>query len=166
MNVNELMNLIKETALSQKPVKSAYDGDVYDNWNSAEVKYGSVNVGLQSMAYNDNTITYTVVLYYGDRLLQNKSNVNSIYSDGIRALQSIINSLNQEGNIDIDGTITYTPFEQQFMDYLAGVYAQVEIMCESELGLCSIDELEEDEEDYNHLYPIRPDFPDKPIIKP
>ena len=36
----------------------------------------------------------------------------------------------------------YTPFEQQFMDYLAGVYATVEITTESPIGLCSIDKYE------------------------
>ena len=36
----------------------------------------------------------------------------------------------------------YTPFEQQFMDYLAGVYATVEITTESPIGLCSIDNYE------------------------
>lgn len=142
MNVNELMNKIKEVALSQTIIKSVYDGDVYDNWNSAEVKYGSLNIGLQSTSYNGNTVTYTMILYYGDRLLQDKSNVNAIYSDGINAIQSVINILNQIEHVDIPEQIEYTPFEQKFMDYLAGMYATVEITTESSLGLCNMDDFE------------------------
>lgn len=142
MNVNELINKIKQIALNQH-VKSVYDGDVYESWNSAEVKYSSVNVGLENISYDSNLCTYTVVLYYADRLLQDKANVNSIYSDGIRVLQSILNNLNQVDGVDVTFPVNYTPFEQQFMDYLAGVYATVEIVCESELGLCDIDDFDE-----------------------
>lgn len=143
MNVNELMDKIKSVALTQKPVKSAYDGDVYDNWNSAEVQYGSVNVGLQTITTNANQVTYSVILYYGDRLLQDKGNVNSIYSDGVLALQSIINTLNTLDRVDVEESVVYTPFEQQFVDYLAGVYTTIDITCESDLGLCSIDDFNE-----------------------
>lgn len=142
MNVNEIINIIRYTASQQRGVHSVYDGDVYENWNAAETKYGSVNIGLQNVSYDDNLVTYTVVLYYGDRLIQDKKNVNSIYSDGIRVLQSIINTLNQMDGVDIEGTIIYTPFEQKFMDYLAGQYTTVDIICESELGLCNIDNYE------------------------
>lgn len=151
MNVNEIVNIIKDIAKVQKGVHSVFDGDVYENWNSAEAKYGSVNIGLQNMTYNANFITYTFVLYYGDRLLQDKKNVNSVYSDGLRVLQSIINKLNTEDGVDIPEEIVYTPFEQKFMDYLAGVYASVDITCESELGMCDIEEFDEPE---NYLWCI------------
>lgn len=149
MNVNQLVNIIKEVALTQTHVKTVYDGDVYENWNSAEAKYGSMNIGLQSIVYNGNQVTYTFIIYYGDRLLQDKSNVNSIYTDGFNAIQSVVNILNREYMLDIiDEGITYTPFEQRFMDYLAGVYAQVEITTDSELGLCGMDNYEnEDDKD-------------------
>lgn len=148
MNVNEIVNIIKGTAHAQRGVNSFYDGDVYENWNSAEVKYGSVNVGIQNITYNSNLVTYSLIFYYGDRLLQDKKNVNSVYSDGVRVLQSIINHLNNIDGIDIPEEIMYTPFEQKFMDYLAGVYATVDIQCESELGLCDIDELDFERKPY------------------
>ena len=53
MNVNELIHKICEIALSQDTIKSVYNGDVYDNWNSAEVNYGSLNIGLQKITYNE-----------------------------------------------------------------------------------------------------------------
>ena len=140
MNVIELINKIKEVALSQETVNSVYDGDVYTNWNSAEVKYASVNIGLQEISNDGNFTTYSVVLYYGDRLLQDKKNVNAVWTDGTNTLQSIVNILNTIDMIDITEPITYIPFEQQFMDYLAGVYATVNIITDSSIGDCSLND--------------------------
>lgn len=140
MNVNELINKIKEVALSQQTVNSVFDGDVYENWNSSEVKFASVNIGVQEITNDDNVTIYNVVLYYGDRLLQDKSNVNSVYTDGSNTLQSIINILNTIDMIDIQGPITYTLFEQKFMDYLAGVYCQINITTDSVIGNCSLND--------------------------
>lgn len=142
MNVRELINKITEVANAQH-VSSVFDGDVYENWNSTEIKFGSVNIGLQDITYTANLCTYNIILYYGDRLMQDNRNVNNIYSDGVRTLQSIINELNNENNINIGELITYTPFQQKFMDYLAGVYCQIDIETDSELGLCSIDDMED-----------------------
>lgn len=142
MNIVELTNTIKEVGLSQTPIKSVYSGDVYENWNHGEVNYGSLNFGLQSISYNGNLCTYTYIFYYGDRLLQDKSNVGEIYTDGVNAIQAVVNILNDSYAVDIPEIVSYTPFEQQFMDYLAGVYATVEITTNSEIGLCSIDDFQ------------------------
>ena len=139
MNVNEITNKIKEIAISLETVNSVFDGDVYDNWNSSEIKYGSFNVGLQNVSNDGNLCTYTFVFYYGDRLTQDKSNVNSIYSDGVNTIQSVINVLNYM-QFDISEQINYTPFEQKFMDYIAGVYATVNIVTSSSLGFCNMDD--------------------------
>lgn len=139
MNVNQITDKIKEIAMSLETVNSVFDGNAYDNWNSAEIKYGSFNVGLQNVSNEGNLCTYTFVLYYGDRLLQDKSNVNSIYTDGVNSIQSVINVLNYM-NFDISEQIVYTPFQQQFMDYLAGVYTTVNIVTSSSLGFCNMDE--------------------------
>ena len=133
----ELVKAIKWIALQQAPVQSAIDGDVYENWNSAEIKYGSVNIGLENVLYNDHLTTYRFILYYGDRLLQDKSNVNAIYADGIRTLQTIVNNLNSIHGVEAPEQVEYTPFEQKFMDYLAGVYATVDVTTESVLGECA-----------------------------
>lgn len=148
MNTNELINKIKEIALSQQPVKSVYDGDVYENWNKANTNYGSFNIGLQNITYNGNQATYSFILYYGDRLLQDKRNSNSIYTDGVNVIQSVINILNQSYEADITDDVTYTPFEQKFMDYLAGVYTEVKMTVDSPIGLCEMDSYEyEDDKD-------------------
>ena len=107
MSSVELMETIKRIALHQIVIQSAFDGDAYLNWNSSEIRYGSFNVSLRDITYNGNLTTYSLVLYYGDRLLQDGSNANQIYTDGINALQSIINLLNRASNVEIEDDIRY-----------------------------------------------------------
>ena len=133
MSSVELMETIKRIALHQIVIQSAFDGDAYLNWNSSEIRYGSFNVSLRDITYNGNLTTYSLVLYYGDRLLQDESNANQIYTDGINALQSIINLLNRASNVEIEDDIRYTPFIQTFADYLAGVYTTINLTTEMEV---------------------------------
>ena len=133
MSSVELMETIKRIALHQIVIQSAFDGDAYLNWNSSEIRYGSFNVSLRDITYNGNLTTYSLVLYYGDRLLQDGSNTNQIYTDGINALQSIINLLNRASNVEIEDDIRYTPFIQTFADYLAGVYTTINLTTEMEV---------------------------------
>lgn len=142
MNTIELINRIKNIALSQGTCYSVYDGEVYDNWNSGEIKYGSVNIAFERISYDSNLCNYSMILYYGDRLLQDKSNFNQIVTDGINTLQSVINILNKEVNIDISDSVEYTPFEQKFSDYLAGVYCQFTLTTDSSIGMCEMDNYE------------------------
>lgn len=133
MSSVELMETIKRIALHQIVIQSAFDGDAYLNWNSSEIRYGSFNVSLRDITYNGNLTTYSLVLYYGDRLLQDGSNANQIYTDGINALQSTINLLNRASNVEIEDDIRYTPFIQTFADYLAGVYTTINLTTEMEV---------------------------------
>lgn len=135
-NIVSLVEVVKALALATRTTWSVYDGDVYENWNSAEVMYGSVNVGLESITYDDNLCTYRLLIHYGDRLLQDGSNANEVYADAIRTLQTVVNGLNSIDGVGVPAQVVYVPFEQKFMDNLAGAYAHVDVTIESELGEC------------------------------
>lgn len=147
MNLIELIQKIKMIALNLKLVNSAYDGDVYTNWNSKQVNYGSVNIGIRTIETEGNLCTYTVMLYYGDRLMQDDRNTNEIFIDGVNVLQSIVNGLNNIDELDVSGSILYTPFQQEFADYLAGVYCELNITTNSVLGYCELEEFIESDKD-------------------
>ena len=119
-------------------VKSVCDGDVYSNWNTTELKFASVNVAIENISRTENQITYDLILYYGDRLLQDESNANAIVADGVNVLQTILNSLDEE--LEVNTPIQYTPFAQSFADYLGGVYCRVTIAADFALGNCLMDE--------------------------
>lgn len=139
MNIIELTNIIKDYAISLRACNSVTEGDVHVNLNSNEIQYGNVNIYVESVTNEEYQSVYTVILYYTDRLLQDKSNSSRIYTDGFYTLQSIINYLNKQDYIDIDEEVNYTPFEEQFADYLAGLYTQVDIRTINNIGICNMD---------------------------
>lgn len=147
MVLNNLIKYIKNIAYQQIGVYSVCEGFIEDNWGKENVKYGSVHIALRNFSYNVNNdsqqMVFSFILYYGDRLTENASNRISIWTDGFRVLQSIVNTINEDDKAEVLGDITYEPFYgNQFSDKLAGVYANVDIRANSELGLCSIEEME------------------------
>ena len=81
-------------------------------------------------------MTYNAIIYYGDRLLEDKSNRNAIWSDATQVIQSIIGTVNSvDGEITISYPYNLTLFEQKFADELAGAYAEISIEVEG-VGEC------------------------------
>ena len=108
MNMVELIQHIKEVTASLPMVRSVCSEDVYLNWNSAEVKFASVNIAVETVTRNENNAEYAVVLYYADRLLQDKSNSEAVYTDAVNVLQSILNNLDED--LEVVYPVQYTPF--------------------------------------------------------
>lgn len=136
MKHTDLFKAIKDIAY--RYVKTATEGDVYSIWNSNEIKYSAFNIALDSIEVEDTNLSYNVVMYYGDRLINNDSNFNFVVADGIRIMSSIINDISDIDSIDIDNNYNITPFQQQFADYLGGVYVRLTITGNN-LDLCDIE---------------------------
>lgn len=141
MKHTDLFKAIKDIAY--RYVKTATEGDVYSIWNSNEIKYSAFNIALDSIEIEDTNLSYNVVMYYGDRLINNDSNFNFVVADGIRIMSYIINDISDIDSIDIDNNYNITPFQQQFADYLGGVYVRLTITGNN-LDLCDI-EIEDNE---------------------
>lgn len=146
MNVSNLFRIVKDIASKVKTVRSVYDGDVYSIWNTEEVKYASFVVGLNYASKDNNTRIYNLILYYGDRLLQDNSNRNAVVDDAMNTLQTVINKLNEYDEIECN-SYTMRPFEQKFLDYIGGAYVEVDVYVEDELGHCDINDIVTEDED-------------------
>lgn len=137
MNIVQLYEYIKQYALTIPIVKSYYNTSVYECWNNQEVKYGSVVFAVKSVKEQNSITKFDCVLYYGDRLNENKSNRDSIQSDAIGVINNIVSRLNCSDNIEF---VTYpvqsTIFEQKFADELAGAYANLTIDLQSTGDCC------------------------------
>lgn len=138
MNTRQLIEYIHSIADSIEIVHSFNDSDPYSYWNSKEVKYGSVIFSVSGYTLLNGVTRYQCILYYGDRLLADESNVNDLYSDA----QSVINHILK--NIDLSDSslvvATNTPsvtfFTQKFLDNLAGGYCKFSIDADDMLGAC------------------------------
>lgn len=144
MKLIEILHSIKKIALRNPFVKSAHIGDIYSILNpTAEMKYSVVTIDITELNRDEIGATYTVILNYADRTLQDNSNVKEIQSDAFSCLTSLINEISEELEGETDN-FTLTTFEQKFNDYCAGASAQFQLTLASEMGDCAL-------EDYEHV---------------
>lgn len=128
MNIVQLYDYIGQIAQTIPIVHSYSNQTPYEYWNTQEVKYGSVIFAVKTVRTQNNIAKFDCVLYYGDRLNESKSNRDSIQSDAIGVLETIVSRLNCSDRIE---SVTYpfqtTLFEQKFADVLAGAYTNISI---------------------------------------
>ena len=145
MNFIQILRKLEAYSLSLPYVNSTNLGDIYEYLNGKpNVKYAAVNIDINQSTRNDNLISYSVYLYYIDRLTEDKSNWMEIKTTAEQVLNSIVNYAAEIGDVDDGWTINY--FEQQFSDYCAGGYVQFNLEVPNEMGDCLIDEYEDSDE--------------------
>ena len=145
MNFIQILKKLEAYSLSLPYVHSTNLGDIYEYLNGKpNVKYASVNIDINQSTRNDNLITYSVYLYYVDRLVEDKSNWMEVKTTAEQVLNSIVNYAAKIGDVDDGWTINY--FEQQFADYCAGGYVQFNLEVPNIMGECLIDEYKDDDE--------------------
>lgn len=154
MNIRELTSYIKKIVDTIPVVYSFNDVDPYSYWNSQEVKYGSVIFAVKGYLRLGSVNRYNCILYYGDRVLPDESNVNDIYTDAQNVINHIIgNIILSQSNINImEGSPSITLFRQRFLDDLAGGYCNFTIEDAEMVGDCG----------YNDGVVIEPDTPIAP----
>lgn len=138
MNIVQINKFIEKIAGCTELVHSFYTDSVYECWNgSGDVDYGSFVFCIKKTRMRERTMVYDAIVYYGDRLLDDKSNRDAIWSDATNVIQSIIGAVNNvEGEISIGYPYEINLFEQKFADELAGAYANISIEVEG-VGECA-----------------------------
>lgn len=127
MDFKAFYDTVKLYALNTKNVESYYIGDVYNNWNSLNVKYGSFDININYIRRVDGNDVLNVSMYFAEKLKNDSSNVFEAQSDGFNVIMNVINHLKDEYELDNYEEIQVYPFWQQFSDILAGAYADVNI---------------------------------------
>ena len=138
MNTRQLVQYIKTIADNIPIVMSFNDTDPYTYWNSQEVKYGSVIFAVKGYNQSNGVTRYNCVIYYGDRVLKDESNVNNIYTDAQTTINTIITNVElSDGTITVvSGSPSITFFRQRFLDELAGGYCNFTIEADDAVGAC------------------------------
>lgn len=127
MNFQIFYDKVKQIALNTKTIESFYEGDVYINWNSLNVTYGSFDVNINFIRRTNNFDIVNCTFYYGNKLFNDSSNVFQVQSDGYNAIINVINHLREDFEIEDYEDIQVHPFFQQFSDILSGCYADLNI---------------------------------------
>lgn len=127
MDFKAFYDTVKLYALNTKNVESYYIGDVYNNWNSLNVKYGSFDININYIRRIEGNDVLNVSMYFAEKLKNDSSNVFDAQSDGFNVIMNVINHLKDNYDLDSYEEIQIYPFWQQFSDILAGAYADVNI---------------------------------------
>ena len=127
MDFKDFYDTVKVFALNTQNVESYYIGDVYNNWNSLNVKYGSFDININYIRRVDGNDVLNVSMYFAQKLKNDSSNVFEAQSVGFNVIMNVINHLKEEYELDDYEEIQVYPFWQQFSDILAGAYADVNI---------------------------------------
>ena len=137
MTLFEIINKLKNIAISKPNINFVDDGDVYTLNSLPNIDYSVFFITQNDHSIYQDTITYSLNLFYIDRISDSEDNVLNIQSDGMLQLTNVINTLVFSEDVDVDGEITFTPFIQRFADQCAGVYCTVRFVVDNNLGSCS-----------------------------
>ena len=137
MTLFEIINKLKDIAISKPNINYVGDGDVYTLNSLPNIDYSVFFITQNDHSIYQDTITYNLNLFYIDRISDSEDNVLNIQSDGMLQLTNIINTLVFTEDVDVEGEITFVPFIQRFADQCSGVYCNVRFICDNNLGTCS-----------------------------
>lgn len=131
MNLKILLKNIGEMAKSQKLVNFSAAGASLAEINPMEIAFYPMFYAIPAGTHtiNENTTTFSLTLYYIDRLLEDNSNEVDIFSSSIENLRNIINGVKElPGVVDVVTSYTINNFmPEKLNDRLCGSYANVRI---------------------------------------
>ncbi len=140
MTLFEIINILKEIAISKPNINYVGEGDIYILNSLPNIDYSVffITQGNHTVDAERNVITYSLNLFYIDRLLDDASNRLLVQSNGVESLLNIINEFVESNeDIVIASDIRFTSFNQRFSDNCCGVFCTVDFEVENNIGLCS-----------------------------
>ena len=143
MTLFQIIQILKQIALTQPNIKSVTDGSIYEVMNTnPSIKYNVVHFSQTTHQSDEETDVYGLNIFYVSRLEDSlEDNRLQIQSIGKDILDNIIRTFCENWNIDFP-VITYTPFTQKFNDLCAGCYCNLKLEIPKEI-LCADDYLAE-----------------------
>lgn len=136
MTLRTIIEKLKEYAMATPNVGGVIINDVFraNFWESAE--YGVVAIIQREHSISDNNAIYRFQLAYIDRLVEDKSNEVDVQSDGIMAISNMVNRLVTETEVELNGEMSFSVFNERFKDECGGVLADVAFIASSPMGVC------------------------------
>lgn len=135
MTLYDIVTTLINIAKKQPNINYTGEGDIYILNSLPNIDYSVFYITQNNHTQREDTVNYNLTLFYIDRVNSNGNNVLQIQSTGMLALNNIINNFNNLYDVEV-GDIDYTTFVHRFQDDCAGVYANVTITADAELGTC------------------------------
>lgn len=140
MTLIEIVKQFENIAKKMPNINYVGNGDIYSLSTLPNVEYGAFFITQTNHQMSENTIDYSLTLFYVDRLLSDGSNKLAIQSNGITMLANIINVFAMKNeDVEVNYDIQYTTFLQRFADECAGCYCNVVITTDNNVGICGME---------------------------
>ena len=135
MTIKQLTEAIEKIARKKPNINYVGVGNVYDLNTTPDVNYSVIYITPSKTDIYENYISHSVTIFFIDRLTDNLDNKLEIQSNGTREITNIINHLVNTEDVDVNYPLSFTPFNQRFVDDCCGVFTTVSFIVEGE-GLC------------------------------
>lgn len=137
MTYFELINNLKACALEEPNINFVGSKDIYELNSIPTIEYNVFYITPNTFSVDEDTITYSLNLYFVSRWDETDNNQLEEQSAGMLALQNIINRFNNlYPEVEIAYPLIYTPFYQKFKDITCGVFVRADFQVDNTLGLC------------------------------
>lgn len=137
MTYFELINNLKACALEEPNINFVGSKDIYELNSLPTIEYNVFYITPNTFSVDEDTITYSLNLYFVSRWDETDNNQLEEQSAGMLALQNIINRFNNlYPEVEIAYPLIYTPFYQKFKDITCGVFVRADFQVDNTLGLC------------------------------
>lgn len=122
----ELLEALKECALEEPNINQAGSKNILELNSLPNIKYDVFYITPNQHKWNDETLVFSLNLYFISRWDESENNQQVIHSRGITKLMNIVNRFSEDNPEVGVNTGTFTLFYQKFKDMTAGVYLTVE----------------------------------------
>lgn len=137
MTYYEIISNLKACALEEPNINFVGSKDIYELNSLPTIEYNVFYITPNTFSVDEDTITYSLNLYFIARWDETDNNQLEEQSAGMLALQNIINRFNNlYPEVEIAYPLIYTPFYQKFKDITCGVFVRADFQVDNTLGLC------------------------------
>lgn len=137
MTYFEIISNLKACALEEPNINFVGSKDIYELNSLPTIEYNVFYITPNTFSVDEDTITYSLNLYFVSRWDETDNNQLEEQSAGMLALQNIINRFNNlYPEVEIAYPLIYTPFYQKFKDITCGVFVRADFQVDNTLGLC------------------------------
>ena len=137
MTYYEIISNLKACALEEPNINFVGSKDIYKLNSLPTIEYNVFYITPNTFSVDEDTITYSLNLYFVSRWDETDNNQLEEQSAGMLALQNIINRFNNlYPEVEIAYPLIYTPFYQKFKDITCGVFVRADFQVDNTLGLC------------------------------
>jgi hypothetical protein len=127
MTLNQIISLINSLGTSHAQIKTVRRGSLIDAL-STDVIYPIMNYEFLNSTYSGNTISYSIQLFFLDRVTPEGSNSEDVLSDQLNTCLDIISELrNPSLEVELQDPATINFVEDTIPDLISGVVTTLTI---------------------------------------